>query len=92
MRICKLGWVEKARVLDDGRIALKSRIVARNYRDATATSIPTRSRTVTRWGQRLAFALAAMCPDIETYIGDISQTYVQSFSEGSETLIWYIGT
>ncbi len=48
MRIYKLGRVEKAKVLDDGSTVLKWRIVARNYRDAAATSIPTRSPAVTR--------------------------------------------
>ncbi len=68
------------KTLENQATVLKPRIVTRNYRDAAATSIPTRSRTVSRWAQRLAFTLAAMCPERDTYILGISQAYVQSES------------
>lgn len=77
-RIHKLGWVDEVRTKVDGSKYLKSRCVARNFRDSGATYIPTRSPTVTRWAQRLSLCLAAIVPERNTYVRDISQAYVQS--------------
>ena len=60
---------------------LKSRVVARNYRDAAAKSVPTTSPTVSRWAQRAMLCIAAMCPSKSTYLRDISQAYTQSESK-----------
>lgn len=58
----------------------KSRLVARNFRDATATSIPTRSPTISRAAQRLAFSFAAseVRKGSKVFLRDVTQAYTQS--------------
>ena len=80
MRIYKTGWVDSIKKDEKGQEYKKSRLVARNYRDAAAKSVPTNSPTVTRWAQRLAINFAACCPERDPYLRDISQAYIQSES------------
>ena len=81
MRVYKTGWVDSMKKRDDGTTFAKSRLVARNFRDTAANSLPTNSPTVTRWAQRLALAIAAMSPERRSYLRDISQAYTQSDSD-----------
>ena len=79
-RIYKTGWVDSMKVDENGNSFKKSRLVARNYRDAAVGCVPTNSPTFTRWGQRLAISIAACCPNRNPYLRDISQAYTQSES------------
>ncbi|CDF37987.1 unnamed protein product [Chondrus crispus] len=63
-----------------GSIAEKSRLVAQNYKDKGASSIATKSPTISRMGQRVAMATAAIFREHQSYIRDISQAYLQSES------------
>jgi len=79
-RIYKLKFVDTEKVGPNQERYIKSRLVAQNYRDAGAATIPTRSPTVTRWAQRLLLLLAALFPELDVYLRDISQSYTQSTS------------
>jgi len=58
----------------------KSSLVTQNFRDKGATEIATKSPTVSRMGQRIAIATAAMFPHHKSYVRDILQAYIQSES------------
>lgn len=70
-----LGSMQKV----DGKTFEKSRLVAQNYRDKDATTISTKSPTISRLGFRMAI-LCAMFPDMKPYLRDISQGYTQAES------------
>lgn len=76
-RIYGTRWVDVLKTTN-GKSFEKSRLVAQNYRDRDATTIPTRSPTISRFGQRIAVATAAMFPHHTAFIRDISQAYIQS--------------
>ena len=76
-RIYGTRWVDCIKTVNGKKID-KSRLVAQNYRDHGATSICTKSPTVSRMGQRVAITTAALTPSHKTYVRDISQAYVQS--------------
>ncbi len=78
LRVYGTKWVDRIKHLEDGSPYMKSRLVSQNYRDSAATTIPTRSPTISRWAQWLALCFAAMCPEIDSYTRNISQAYVQS--------------
>lgn len=77
MRIYGTKWVDSIKTVA-GKKIYKSRLVAQNFRDYAATSISTSSPTVSRCGQRIAIATAALHTDHTSYVRDISQAYVQS--------------
>lgn len=79
-RIYGSRWVDTLKTLEDGSIAEKSRLVAQNYKDKGASSIATKSPTISRMGQRVAMATAAIFREHQSYIRDISQAYLQSES------------
>lgn len=64
--------------MDGKKTEKKSRLVAQNFRDKGATCIPTKSPTVSRMGQRIAVATAALSSSHMSYVRDISQAYIQS--------------
>ena len=78
-RIYGTRWVDTIKVIE-GKEIEKSRLVAQNYRDKCATSISTKSPTVSRMGQRIAVTTATLSPEHVAYIRDISQSYLQSES------------
>ncbi len=78
VRVYRTGWVYKAKIREDGKLVLRSRLVARNYRDSGAATVPTRSPTISIWGPRLMICLASMVPERNVYLRDISQAYAQS--------------
>jgi len=80
-RIYGTKWVDGIKTLDDGSTKYKSRLVAQNFRDNEARGIPTKAPTISRFGQRIALAIAAMNADGHAYVRDITQAYTQSNSE-----------
>ncbi len=78
VRVYRTWWVDKAKIRADGKLVLRSRLVARNYRDSGPATVPTRFPTISRWGPRLMICLASMVPERNVYLRDISQAYVQS--------------
>ena len=60
--------------------SLKSRYVAAAFRDKGAIGIATRSPTITKGSQRLAFAMAARAlkSGRKIFTRDVSQAYTQS--------------
>jgi len=80
-RVYGSRWVDCIKRSTDGKEHEKSRLVAQNFRDKGATGISTKSPTVSRMGQRIAIATAAMFPERTSYVRDISQAYLQSESE-----------
>ena len=62
----------------DGRKYKKSRLIAQNYQDHDARTVPTKSPTVSRMGMRIALSTAAMHPSNLSYTRDITQAYIQS--------------
>jgi hypothetical protein len=78
-RIYDTRWVDVTKEIG-GNIVMKSRLVAKNFRDQGARSIPTRSPTVSKAAQRIVLATAAsMIPKgNQMYVRDISQAYTQS--------------
>ena len=79
-RIYGSRWVDTLKSMDDGSHVAKSRLVAQNYRDKGASSIATKSPTISRMGQRVAMATSAFFPEHISYVRDISQAYLQSES------------
>lgn len=77
-RIYGCRFVDSKKTNDDGTTYCKSRLVAQNFRDKDALSIMTKSPTVSRLGQRISVATAAMFPTHAAYTRDISQAYIQS--------------
>ena len=59
----------------------KSRLVVQAYNDHEKELILTQSPTIQRVSQRLILCLASMLPDMDLYLRDISQAYVQSTTE-----------
>lgn len=80
-RIYGTRWVDTLKPQDDGSQKEKSRLVAQNFRDYQARSIPTKAPTISKLGQRLSLAIAAMHPNGNAYVRDITQAYIQSKSE-----------
>lgn len=76
-RIYGSHWVDVLKD-DNGKFVEKSRLVAQNFRDRGALSLPTKSPTISRAAQRLTIALASSLPAMKSFIRDISQAYVQS--------------
>ena len=58
-----------------------SRLITRNFRGLGASSVDTKSSTVTRLGLRLAAALGATLLNYISCIREISQSFVQFRSE-----------
>ena len=79
-RIYGTKWVDTMKTVD-GNTFPKSRLVAQNYNDEGAAEINTKSPTISRTGQRIVLATAALSPKHELYTRDITQAYVQSESE-----------
>ena len=79
-RIYGTRWVDSFKTTQDGSKVSKSRLVAQNYRDKGAISILTKTPTISRLGQRIAVATAAMTSKNKMYLRDISQAYCQSTS------------
>ena len=77
VQIHKTKWVDSQKPTQSGMVT-KSRLVARNYRDLGAECIATRSPTVSRMAQRLAVCIAAIYPELDSYVRDISQVYIQN--------------
>ena len=67
---------ELKKVGDDLR--KKSRLIAQNYADEGAATIPTKAPTVQRFSQRIALSIAASISHMNTYTRDITQAYIQS--------------
>ena len=76
-RVYGTRWVDCIKVVN-GKETEKSRLVAQNFKDKGAISICTKSPTVSRMGQRIAVATAALATSHTSYVRDISQAYVQS--------------
>lgn len=76
--ICGTRFVDVLKKKDDGSVVAKSRLVAQNYCDKQAIHIPTKAPTISRCGQRLGLCIAAMNPDADSYIRDVTQAYIQS--------------
>ena len=72
VRIFGLCWVDPVKTTD-GKSIKKSRLVARNYRGKGPGEISTRSPKISRIGIRIALNVAAMFPEYESYIRDMSQ-------------------
>jgi hypothetical protein len=68
-------WVDTQKA--DG--SKKSRLVAQNFRDHAASSVTTRSPTVSRLAQRVAVMSAAISR-LPVFVRDVSQAYTQSES------------
>ena len=81
-------WVDTIKYID-GKRKEKSRLVSQNFRDRGASTIATKSPTVSRLGQRIAVATAAIIPEHTSYIRDISQAYVQSESSLERSIYLY---
>jgi len=79
-RIYGTRWIDSVKTLDDGSARTKSRLVAQNFRDYRARGIPTKAPTISKFGQRIAMAIAAMNPAAEAYVRDVTQAYTQSAS------------
>ena len=71
-RVFVTRWVDVIKIID-GREIEKSRLVAQNYKDKGATSISTKSPTVSRMGRRVTLAMASLFPEHRSYVRDISQ-------------------
>lgn len=78
MRIYGTRWVDTLKTNEDGSTKEISRLVAQNYREIFSREIPTKSPTISRFGQRLALCIAAMYPTHIPYVRDITQAYIQS--------------
>jgi len=72
-------WVDVPKKRD-GEITEKSRLVAQFSRQRGHINFITKSPGVSRPGQRIAAAIAVMFPENQSYIREISQTYLQSES------------
>jgi len=80
-RVYGTRWVNTLKLQEDGTHKEKSRLFAQNFRDYQARSILAKAPTISKLGQRLAIAIAAMHPDGHEYVRDITQAYVQSRSK-----------
>jgi len=80
-RIYGTRWVDSLKKKEDGSFKEKSRLVAQNYRDYHARKIPTKAPTISKLGQRIALCIAAMNPEGQAYLRDVTQAYTQSKSE-----------
>lgn len=58
----------------------KSRLVLQNYADEEAATTATKAPTVQRLSQRAALSVAASEPDLDPFLRDIIQAYIQSLS------------
>lgn len=76
-RVYGTRWVDVVKSAN-GKTFEKSRLVAQNYRDRDAITIPTRSPTISIFGERIAVDTAAMFPEHVAFTRDISQAYIQS--------------
>jgi hypothetical protein len=78
-RVYGTRWVDTQKSVK-GQQVPKSRLVATNYRDHGARSLPTRSPTVTKAAQRVVIATAAsmMSEANVPYVRDIKQAYTQA--------------
>ena len=56
----------------------KSRLVIQVYNDENKSQVLTQSPTIQRVSQRIIFAIAAICPELNVYLRDITQAYTQS--------------
>jgi hypothetical protein len=81
VRIFGTRWVDTSKTNEDGSSRKKSRLVAQNYNDYDARSIPTKAPTISRMGQRLALCIAAMHTNSDAYVRDVTQAYLQSKTE-----------
>lgn len=72
--------VASVKVSPDETKSNRSRLVAQNNRDQGALSTRIRSTTVSRFGERIAIAIAAIFRHHSSYIRDVPQSYVQSES------------
>ena len=77
-RIHSTKWVDIVKRDAQGNKMNKSRLVAANFDDPDAASIPTTSPTVKRLAQRLILLSAACHPEHDLFIRDISMAYIQS--------------
>lgn len=58
-----------------------SRLVAQNYSDEAASTIPTKTPTVPRFSQRLALSISASMPRSKAYPWDVTHAYIQSHTK-----------
>lgn len=65
---------------NNGMRVIKSRLVAHNFRYKHANSIPTKISTISKTGQRVPLAIAAMDIDGTTCTRDVVHQYHQSKS------------
>ncbi|CAG8980301.1 hypothetical protein HYALB_00013669, partial [Hymenoscyphus albidus] len=56
----------------------KSRLVIQAYNDENKSQVLTQSPTIQRVSQRIILAIAAICPELNVYLRDITQAYTQS--------------
>ena len=79
-RIFNSRFVDELKKVGD-QLKKKSRLVAQNYADIGATSIPTKAPTVQRFSQRIALCIAACLPHLKPFTRDITQAYIQSHTD-----------
>lgn len=79
-RIQNTRFVDELRVDEKGNVCEKSRLVAKNFFDPGASTIATKSPTVTRIGQRVVLTSAAQYPKHKFYLRDVKQAFTQAKS------------
>ncbi|KAI0995530.1 hypothetical protein K3495_g12649, partial [Podosphaera aphanis] len=78
IRIFGSKWVDKIKNEGTPMVFAKARLVIQGYNDSGKQEILTQSPTIQRASQRIILAIATMRPDLDLYLRDISQAYVQA--------------
>lgn len=77
IRIFNSRFVDEVKNIGTSKAFEKSRLVVQAYNDYGKDAVLTQAPTIQRVSQRLILALS-VCTDLDLYIRDISQAYVQS--------------
>jgi hypothetical protein len=81
IRIFNARFVDEIKNKGTEKAYEKSRLVVQAYNDNGKRAVLTQSPTIQRVSQRIILSIAAMGGDVQLYLRDISQAYVQSTTD-----------